>query len=178
MSDIEFDVRINADKGAVDSLKSDLGRIASVKVEEPRRAVPETLVLIGILFTIISGTNALLEIIRKLSDFAKKGNQVTVFIKSHPIIIGYAKIEEIRDVIIYYNSESTSSNEEHKVKLDPQQKADCVMIFGRKKAAELIGAIESGGIPYSNISKEFIRAHIERSKEIGQLDFETTRVET
>ncbi|MCJ7632514.1 hypothetical protein MUP77_09010 [Candidatus Bathyarchaeota archaeon] len=179
VSTIEFEVGTDADKGTVDSLISELRKIVGVKVEEPRRAIPEALVMIGIIFTIISGTNALLEIIRKLSDFAEKGNkQVTIFIKNHPIIIGYANYEEIRDVIINYNKESTSSNDERKVKLNTRQKADCVVNFGRKKAIELIQAIENGEIPSGNVSKEFRKALIEKNKEIEQMNFETTRVET
>ena len=177
VSEIEFDVETDADREAVDSLIGDLGSIASVRVEEPRRAVPEILVITGIFFTIVSGINALLEIIKKLSDFAKKGKRVTIVIKGHPIIIGIAKPEEIVEIIEYYN-ESTSSKDEEEVKLNAQQKANCDMIFGRKKAAELIQAIESGEIPYNSISREFRRAYIERSKELEQMDFEFTRVET
>jgi hypothetical protein len=178
MSEIELSVGVKADKAAIHSLRSDLAGIMGVKIEEPRRAIPEALALISICFTIISGTNALIEIIRKLSDFAKKGNQVTIYVRNHPIIVGYAKLEEIRDVIIQYNKENTSSNEERRVKLDPQQKANCVMFFGGERGNKLVEAIESGEIPYGNISREFIRAHIERSREIEQMDFETTRVET
>jgi hypothetical protein len=178
MSEIELGVGVKADKAAIDGLRNDLAGIMGVKIEEPRRAVPETLALIGIFFTIISGTNALIEIISKLSNFAKKGNQVTIYIKNHPIIVGYAKFEEIRDVIIQYNRESTSSNEERRVKFDPQQRANCVMFFGGEKGAKLVDAIESGEIPYGSISREFMKAHIERSREIEQMDFETTRVET
>jgi hypothetical protein len=178
MSEIEFDVGTDADQTTVDNLINDLRGISGVKVEEPKRVVPDILVMIGILFTIMSGTNALMEIIKKLSDFAHEGKQVTIFIKNHPIIVGYAKPEEIRDVIVEYYKESASPDESGKVKVNTQQKANCVLIYGEKKAAELVQAIESGEIPYSNISKEFRRALVERSKELEQMNFESTRVET